>query len=171
MWRCNDICKLFSTFSQRNMKWGGRHGGWQGVRPGGGHDWCDWRLVIKIYFWEKMCSGTVTLWLGAIWLPRVSFGWWQESKYFLQKKTFCKNRSRCFCHFYMDFFQKTSQENMLNLNVFFTDNHHTLVENIKSELGWKLTTTEWINKLMWLVVKILPQVNGALGGASERHYE
>lgn len=153
------------------MKWGGRHGGWQGVRPGGGHDWCDWRLVIKIYFWEKMCSGTVTLWLGAIWLPRVSFGWWQESKYFLQKKTFCKNRSRCFCHFLHGFFQKTSQENMLNLNVFFTDNHHTLVENIKSELGWKLTTTEWINKLMWLVVKILPQVNGALGGASERHYE
>ena len=52
-----------------------------------------------------------------------------------RRKLFAKTEADVFVIFYMEFFQKTSQENMLNLNVFFTDNHHTLVENIKSELG------------------------------------
>ena len=54
-----------------------------------------------------------------------------------RRKLFAKTEADVFVIFYMDFFSslKSSRENMLNLNVFFTDNHHTLVENIKSELG------------------------------------
>ena len=53
-----------------------------------------------------------------------------------RRKLFAKTEADVFVIFYMDFFKlKDFTREHVKLKCFFTDNHHTLGENIKSALG------------------------------------